>query len=448
MDASRTPFDEPDSSSKSESAAHEPSSATRIFGAVSPRPAQPAEGDLLRSPLRKEGAPASPTPPASPYPVSQTQEWPTAAPPAPPTNQQPSPGPGGFTQMLQALSNPPPAATPSAQPASPIPPKSPSDLASLFTKISVEKSPLPDPPVQPSAQNPGEFTRMLRSLGNPAEQSASKAHAPPAVEAAGAVSGPGSFTQMFNAISAKPGESTEAAPTPRTSVPDPLQPAKQEATASTSSESVPPAQGGFTQLLRALHQEQAPPGKPAEPLMPAPPAASNPAAGGFTQLLHSLSAEPVPPLTGQPPHAHPPAAPSIKPVFSAPPPVGGPGEFTRVIHGLALRDLQGQGAAPVPPVAAAPARPGLPPMQMSQAPAFPQAPAMPQIPHAGAVAPPAMPQFQPAPFAFPPAPAPPPPPAPVPAASKLQQYLPLMLVLNVFALLVVVLIVIFLLQHR
>jgi len=46
------------------------------------------------------------------------------------------------------------------------------------------------------------------------------------------------------------------------------------------------------------------------------------------------------------------------------------------------------------------------------------------------------------------APAPPPPPAPVPAASKLQQYLPLMLVLNVFALLVVVLIVIFLLQHR
>ena len=52
MDASKTPFDDPDFPGKSESAAGEPSSATGIFGTVS-RPARPQEDDLLRSLLTK-----------------------------------------------------------------------------------------------------------------------------------------------------------------------------------------------------------------------------------------------------------------------------------------------------------------------------------------------------------------------------------------------------------
>jgi hypothetical protein len=541
MDASKTSFDDSDFLSKSESATHEPSSATGIFGTVSPQPAQPQEDDLLRSLLRSETPPASPASPAAqatPPPVSQTQEWSL---PAPDTTPQPSASPGGFTQMFQALTNPPtasstPATTPAAPPPSPVAPKPPSDLANLFTKISVEKSSLPDPPAQPSAQSPGEFTRMLRSLGNPAEQSASETHSPLSVETTKAAPSPGSFTQMFNAISAKPGESpqaTPAMPTPRQWAPEPPQPAKQETSAppgsftqlfqsaqdpsgagpqqpippvmppqsapspapgsftemfsqrsvektpfedplrslrpepvpersyqfsnspAQSSEPVPPAQGGFTQLLHALKKEESAPGQSAEPFMPpapAPPAASPPAAGGFTQLLQTLSAEPAPRPVGQPPLAQPPAVSPMQPVFSSPPPGGGPGEFTRVISGSAFREMQGQSAAPVPPAAPAPARAGLPPMQMPQAPVYPQPPAYPQtpqMPHAGAAAPPAMPQFQPAPFAFPPAPAPPaPPPTAAPAPSKLQQYLPLILILNVFVLLVIVLILIFVLRHR
>ena len=544
MDASRTPFEEPESTDKSESGAREPSSATGIFG--TPSPAQPQEDDLLKSLLRNENTPASPTPPGlqtTPPPAAQTQERSLPTPATLPAAPPPSAAPGGFTQMFQALTNPTPnpapptsptpAATPVAQPLSSISPKPLSDLASLFTKISVEKSSLPDLPAQPTVQVPGEFTRMLRSLGNQAEQAASGTHPLPSVETTKAAASPDSFTQMFSAISANPGECSETTPvmpTPRQWAPETPPPVKPETAAAAptgsftrmfrptedstepspqqpippvappesgpntaprsfteifsqrsvektpfddplnslrpesipersyqfsnspahSSESMPPAQGGFTQLLNALNKEEPAPGKSPEPLMsptPAPPAGSSPAAGGFTQLLRNLSAEPAPRPAGQPPIAQGPVAPPMQPVFSAPPSGGGPGEFTRVISGSAWRDLQPQGAPPVAPAAAAPARAGLPPMQMPQAAAFPQAPSMPQMPHSGAPAQPAMQQFQAAPFAFPPAPAPPPAP-PAPAPSKLQQYLPLILILNVFVLLVIVLILFFVLRHR
>ena len=52
MDSSKSPFDDPDLHRKSESAASDPSSATAIFGTVSPKPAQP-EDDILKSLLGK-----------------------------------------------------------------------------------------------------------------------------------------------------------------------------------------------------------------------------------------------------------------------------------------------------------------------------------------------------------------------------------------------------------
>ncbi len=208
-------------------------------------------------------------------------------------------------------------------------------------------------------------------------------------------------------------------------------------------EGMPPAQGGFTQLLQALNKEE--PAKPAEPLMAPPPlqpAPAVPAAGGFTQLLQTLSAEPAPKQAGAPP-----VMPPVQPAPAAPSSSGGPGEFTRIISGSQLRDLQAQNAPAAPAQAA---RPGAPPMQFPQAPALPPAPSIPQMPAAhGAAAPPAaMPHFQPPAFQFPPAPAPPPAPPPAPAPSKLQQYLPLILILNIFVLLVIVLILIFVLRHK
>src|SRR5271170_7253476 len=340
MGASKTPFDDPDFPGKSESATGEPSSATGIFGTVSPQPGQAKEDDLLTSLLRSENAPASPALPAAqatPPPVSQTQEWSLPAPAAPATTPQPSAGPGGFTQMFQALTTPPIASsTPAATPVAPLPssvaPKPPSDLANLFTKISVEKSSLPEPPVQPAARSTGEFTRMLRSLGNPPEQSANETHPAPSADATKAAS-PGSFTQMFNAISAKPGESpqaTPAMPTPRQWAPEPPQPAKQETSA-------PP--GSFTQLFQSAQDPSgAGPQQPIPPVMP-PQSAPSPAPGSFTEMfsqrsvektpfedpLRSLRPEPVPERSYQ--FSNSPAQ-SSEPV---PPAQGG---FTQLLHAL------------------------------------------------------------------------------------------------------------------
>jgi len=240
------------------------------------------------------------------------------------------------------------------------------------------------------------------------------------------------------------------------SEPPPVSSFQFSSTPSRPAEPMPPAQGGFTQLLHALNQEE-PATRADEPFIapqPPPPMAPAPAAGGFTQLLRTLSADPVPQPVAQPPLA-PPMTPLTMPPIqqpaSSPSMSGGPGEFTRVISGSQFREMQTQGPAaqgpPVLPQQPA-ARPGLPPMQFPPTPAFPQAPAMPQMPAAhGGAAPPAMPHFQPPAFQFPPAPAPPAAPQP-PAPGKLQQYLPLILILNIFVLLVIVLILIFVLRHR
>ncbi len=485
-------------------------------------------------------------------PGSQTPPWtPADQPAAAPLS------PGGFTDMFRALATPASPSTlgpaseatlgaaPVAPSASPTPQKPLPDLANVFTQVLVQKPFSPDTPAPPATVKPGEFTQMLQTLSTPVEKTGNDVSPPAVPETAKAASAPGSFTQMFNSISASPSESmkpaetekpaddpgaTKAIPIPSQLGPISPSPVKPQAVSSSgdftqmfhsaqaagesgpaqpvlpvapqsvpsagpgsftqlfsqrtpektplenplkslrpesvpesnfqfsssparSPESLPPAQGGFTQLLQALNKEEPIPGHATEPLMPPTPqspAAPSPAAGGFTRLLHTLSAEPAPrqapqPPVPQPPLAQPfPAPPMQQPPLAAPS-AGGPGEFTRIISGSALRDLQGQGAAPVPPAAAAPpGRPGLPPMQFPPPPVFPQA-QMPQMPHAAA-APPPMLQFQPAAFPFPQPPAPPP--APAPAQSKLQQYLPLILILNIFVLLVIVLILFFVLRHK
>jgi hypothetical protein len=508
MDSSKTPFDDPGFSGKSEHAAGEASSATGVFGTVSPKPAQREEDDLLKSLMRQSDAPAPaavPPPEAPPPAVTKV----THATPEPSSPSSDSAGPGEFTQMLQGLSTP--ASAPRADP------KQGTDLSRVFKQVSFEKTPTGEPvkstpAAQPSGSSspPGSFTQMFSALSSKTEEHAAvkpppisaalysspliapetpKAADQPRVEAAG----PDDFTKMFQALRpdkqpiAQPPTPTPTQATPALppSVPtvqppsgqsgteggsftqmfssqgvtgspreDPLKSMTPESMPASgfqfSSSSRPPepsGKGGFTQLLQALNQDAASV-KPAElplaqsPLTapsPLPSAAPGAAAGGFTQLLKSLSAEPAASPQAPPPPVVPQAV--APPISST-----GPGEFTRVISGSALRDLQSQGAPPAAPGAAPTARPVFTPASLPPAPHLPPAP---PLPHAGAAVAPPTPNFAPPPFAFPPAPAPAPPaPAPPAEPGKLQKYLPLILVVNVFVLLVIVLILIFALHHK
>src|SRR5581483_2788329 len=100
---------------------------------------------------------------------------------------------------------------------------------------------------------------------------------------------------------------------------------------------------------------------------PAAPPASAPTAapgGGFTQLFRTLADEPAP--AAQPP------IPAAPPPGASVPAASGPGEYTRVISGSALRELQG--TAPPPPPSAPPPTPMTAPPAMFARPAIPNAP--------------------------------------------------------------------------
>ncbi len=463
MHAPKAPFDKPDTPAPNQASGEGSSSATGIFGTVSPPPTR-TEEDLLASLAREQQTPAAPNPPS----VQQ------AAPAA-------SSSPGEFTRMLQALTTPaqtapssPPAANPSEE------------LARVFSHVSIEKKPTAEP-VKPAS--PGSFTQMFSTMSAAsATEPAAPSAAPPAAQppAASPASGPGEFTKMFQGMqgqsgvseqgsfpplskpsrSAEPGAFTQMFSTHNPAVApqgDPLKSLPPEPAPEADlkfwkdhpqpAEPGLPAQGGFTQLLQALSQEPAV--KAPEAPVYAPPAAAPPApaVGGFTQLLRTLSSEPPAPPAAVPPLAPPPAPVAAPPMAPSPivaPPVAppmmplspvaptvssGPGEFTRVISGSALRDLQSQSGAPsAPPPTAPVAQPAWPPAPI------PPPPAM----HLPQPAPPIAPQA----FAFPPTPAPPPPAAPAPATGALQKYMPLILVLNIFLMLAIVLILIFVFHHK
>jgi hypothetical protein len=359
------------------------------------------------------------TPPAAP--PLQVQPAPVSPPPAPPVPavaaaQQP----GEFTQFLQKMSSaekldagPAAGAAPSGWPAG----------------LPVESSaPLREAP-KPSSE-PGSFTQLFQAVSKGGAAAPPPAPAP--VEAAAPAAGPGAFTQMFQAISAKP---------------EPLRPAPLQE----PPKSAPVSQGGFTQLFDSLASSAPAHQAPTSPLpiekpftLPSAPISQPmPASGGeFTRLMRTWSDPPAatPATASGPPMA--PAGPLPQSLPQAAPmsqSQSGPGEFTRIISGSALREA-GVGAA-------------FPPLAPSSAPAPGRAAApaaLPQLPHLKA---PAMPHAPAAPagFGLPQAFAPPPPPAPAPAPppqSKLQQYLPLIVVLNVAVLLIVVLILIFALRHH
>jgi hypothetical protein len=447
-------------------------------------PAVPNSG--FTSLLQTLNAPSKPAPPVAqapfaalpfaPVPVASAPVAPAqaawqpvaqGAPPAAPAfapPAAPAPAQGGFTEMLRMSG---PQGSGGAGQSAP--------FGDLAMGGAASGSRLDSAPA-PAASQAGEFTRLFGTF-SAAEASGTPA-APPAARAPEPYTGggPGSFTRMLSLEQ----QSTPDVPVYREEPPaahsgmdygltpgspqpgqhgasqnlDPFfQPPAQPAPAV---ESTPASGVGITRLIQMLDapvRQEAPP----MPSAPAPSQGGGP--GVWTQTFASLSSAPPP--------AAPPASPQswqapIAPA-STPPPAApsaaGPSEFTRILDASRMREQVMKGGAPPGPAApAAPAQP-FAPMPQFQMPPFapppmphaPQPPAMggmkpmpqpggfaPQ-PMPGGFAPPPMPQIQ-APQA-PPLKAP-----PAPAAGKLQQYVPMLLVVAIVLLVVVLVTVIFLLK--
>ena len=211
--------------------------------------------------------------------------------------------------------------------------------------------------------------------------------------------------------------------------------------------SAPPplVQGEFTRLFQRLDHEEPASARSAsahmeERLSTAP----SPLGGGFTQLLRTLSAEA---------EAEVPAFPQA-PAPLLPQPSNGPGEFTRIISGSMLREAQGRTGRPEAGAAARPEEAQTPAPQMAVNAAPPAA--VPSMAPAMPAAPPAM-MFAPQQFVAPPPPPiaamplpqiTPPPPPPATPANKLQRYIPLLLIANLFLMLLVLILVAFVLLHH
>ncbi len=362
-----------------------------------------------------------------------------------PASVEAQPGsPGEFTRLFQAAE--PPGAVPQGQAVQPPVP-------------SIEPKQMPPSP-------PGEFTRIfVKPAGaKPAERIASApartfSHPLPAVPlatgsprmkgfssgASDSASAEGSFTQSFQT----PAPAPVPAPTPRVEShsppsPDPATPAEEIKWPRQPDFSVaegPVERGADTSSVTSLfasfglagqRQEEIKPRR-AEPLpsfRPAPPAPpSTDESGSVTQLIQRLSEG----VRTAPPEPHPAPVETPSPALHS-----GPGEYTRMISGIATKAPTGA----LGPPAAAPPAPAPFSIPLAAPPlAVPPAP-KPAVPYS----PPAMqtPKIEP-----PAAPAPNIVPPTVPApAGKFQEMVPILLVINTFLLLVLILLTIFALRAK
>ena len=411
-----------------------------------------------------------PAPAASPGSVVASQ-----TPPAPASQ---APAAGGFTELLRMSdfagpdAGPPQTGLPGSVPGfgeSPTAPGAPQTGAStpgaftqLFGTFSAAEAGMPAP-VLPASQGfggseAGSFTRML-SLE---QQSGPPPFGPP----------PPAFREEPVPL---PG-SMDYGRTPGLAVPrldtreqDPFAPDPfSQALPPAPVESAPAAGGiGITRLIQMLDEPARVPAAPAVPLAEPPVGSSAKAGPGiWTQTFESLSeksssppaaAAPSTPSWSAPPPPPPmefaPVAPLAPPPQPSPQGAGsgvGPSEFTRIIDASKMREMAMRGgsggAAPAPggsgPSAGAMAPSGFAPPSFSPpaAPAPPPMPAMGGMPQPGGFAPPPPPAVS----------APPLPtgkPAPPAGASKLQQFVPLLLVMIIVLLVVILVTVIFLMKH-
>jgi hypothetical protein len=366
----------------------DPLSATGMFlNAFAPQPEPPAE-------QAQEGAPKGPAKPAPP---------------------------GEFTKMFHKLEPPPSPPLPQAR-SSHSPPQEPGEFTRIFVAAATSPGLRPAPKTPDAAPSAPPAPPRMRGFSTPGTSDSASAD--------------GSFTQLFRTPSLPPSPSPLQPFTPLPSaLPQATEPAWPQ-----SSEPVPNgdrmAPGGLTQLFRSLSEEsETPSNRIGEsplvgyPASPAQPRAGDPAS--VTGLIRRLTEDPQQSAAPTPP----------TPLAAAPAGLSGPpGEFTRIMAGGAANPASAAGpgvaagnfATPVPPTLVFPSAP---------VPAF----AAPQLP-----APPAPV------FAAPPVPALAVPPAQPPKAaqsaapqkSKLQQMLPMLLVLNAFLVVVLILLLVFALKSR
>jgi hypothetical protein len=345
---------------------------------------------------------------------------------------------GPWGQPLNAPSVPSPVARQSLGEGKPVP----GEFTQMFHKLEFAPSPpvssVPEarPSPEISRQEPGEFTRMfVRATASMPQRpmpavSDPAAFAPPATPRLKGFSTPGvsdsaspegSFTQLFQTAGPAP-----AAPVrPFTPLSNGTEPAWSSNLDSPPSKDAMES-AGVTQLFRALSPEnEAPANRFVEQsAQPAVPVANTPSS--ITMLIQRLTED----LQSS-------AASSPLPA-SGPEPAGvsEPGEFTRIMSGGSVKAGGVQGGSAEKVAVPAPAVFPIPAAPLPVAPAFaaPAAPAAPAI---------AVPKLQ-----TPPIPAPPVVASADPPQSKLQQMMPMLLVLNAFLLVVLILLVVFLLKSR
>lgn len=340
---------------------------------------------------------------------------------------------GPWGQPLHAPSVPASVARPPLGEGRPVP----GEFTQMFHKLEFAPSPVASaaPEARPtpeiSRQEPGEFTRMFvratasmpkRPMPPPSDPPAFAPPAPPRLKGfstpgvSDSASAEGSFTQLFQ----KP------APAPAPPV-QPFTPLSNGTEAAWSSSlNSPPSNdamesAGVTQLFRALSPENEPPANRfgEQSLQPAVPPANAP--GSITMLLQRLTEED---LQSSAVSSSPPA--SVPMVRSSE-----AGEFTRIMSGSSASAPAGQSAPAEKVAVSAPAV--FPVTPILAAPVF-AAPAVPAI---------AIPPVQ-----APPMPAPKVAASADPPQSKLQQMMPMLLVLNAFLLVVLIVLVVFLLKTR
>jgi hypothetical protein len=340
--------------------ASEPGEFTRMFRAAHPPADSLGEGSASGSEAARETA--APAPPASPADAV------AKAHPNPPASE-----PGEFTRMFRAA-NPPadrvgeaPAstsasATPPEAPAPP-PPAPPAPPADAVAKAHPN----------PTAAEPGEFTRMFRAA-NPPANPAGRPGPPlrpsqlPATGRPQEPSGPGEFTRTFAAANPPPPPTEPPGWAPLTPAPGSHAPADPGAPA-----------GEFTQMFQKLGGTPPPPASspaspasPGEPLWPPAGAAGN---DGYRDRLFGDSLVPPPPEAAPPPGPQEPPRVRVDPELPplpahmappTPPPPPSAGEYTRMIAAQARPAEPAPVPSPLPPPAAPPG--ALPPPAPPRAP--------------------------------------------------------------------------------
>ncbi len=369
----------------------DPLSATGMFlNAFQTQPdqaAEPEERDKWFAPEDKGGAKLGGAKLGGPW--GQPLNSPSVPPaPASPALGEGKPVPGEFTQMFQKLDfapAPPLSPAPEARPSTEMPRQEPGEFTRMFVRATASMPQRPMPPLSEAAAFAAPAAAKLKGFSTPGVSDSASAE--------------GSFTQLFQT----------PAPAPRSPNPD-TTPGKDAMEAA-----------GVTQLFRALTPENQPQanGFGEQSAQPAARLASSPESvtmliQRLTEDLESSVASTPLPATGPEPAA-----------FSE------PGEFTRIMSGASAKAAVDLGspaqktAAPAPVVFAVPAA-ALPPAPAVAAPAIP-----------------APPKLQ-----APPIPAPPAAPSANLPQSKLQQMMPMLLVLNAFLLVVLIVLVVFLLKTR